>query len=55
MDRFLKRPAEPNTSSSSSSNALPVAKKPKVSAKQGDISAVFRAKQFGPTFAAHFA
>ncbi len=41
MDRFLKRPAPSGSHSSS------LAKKPKVSDKQGNISASFRAKEFG--------
>ena len=45
MDRFLKRPApSPSPSSPSSS---PLAKKPKLSDKQGNVSASFRAKEFG--------
>ena len=46
MDRFLKRPASPSTSARALS---PVPKKPKPSARQGDISAAFRAQQFSST------
>ena len=43
MDRFLKRLAPSGSNSSPSSS--PLAKKPKVSDKQGNVSASFRAKE----------
>ena len=51
MDRFLKRPAPISTVSSTNRSTLaPAAKKPKVSDKQGNISASFRAQEFGSNF-----
>ena len=44
MDRFLKRTEHPV------SPVLPAPKKPKVSSKQGVISASFRAQEFGVYF-----
>ncbi len=46
MDRFLKRPASPGTSAR---DLLPVPKRPKPSARQGDIFTAFRAQQFSST------
>ncbi len=50
MDRFLKRPASPGTSARDLS---PVPKIPKPSARQGDISATFRAPHFSSTMYAN--
>ena len=50
MDRFLKRPAPSPSGSNSSPSSSPLAKKPKVSDKQGNVSASFRAKEFGSDF-----
>ena len=47
MDRFLKRPTPAVDTSSVNSNP---SKKPKPSAKQGDVSAAFRAQEFGRNF-----
>ena len=44
MDRFLKRTEHPV------SPVLPAPKKPKVSSKQGVVSASFRAQEFGVYF-----
>ena len=44
MDRFLKRAEHPV------SPVLPAPKKPKVSSKQGVISALFKAQEFGVYF-----
>ena len=44
MDRFLKRTEHPV------SPVLPAPEKPKVSSKQGVISASFRAQEFGLSF-----
>ena len=48
MDRLLKLPASPSTSSR---DVSPVPKRPRPSARQGDIiiSAAFRAQQFSST------
>lgn len=43
MDRFLKRPAPPTLVNDVIS---PKSKKPNLSAKQGDVSAAFRAQEF---------
>ena len=50
MDRFLKRPAPSSSGANSSPSSSPLAKKPKVSDKQGNVSASFRAKEFGSDF-----
>ena len=47
MDRFLKRLTPAVDTSSVNSNP---SKKPKPSAKQGDVSAAFRAQEFGRNF-----
>ena len=48
MDRFLKRPRANELSSPN--NCVEPSKKPKPCAKQGDVSAAYRAQEFGSHF-----